>query len=393
MTSPALRMLPQAVLACPYCYERFPRWKVMFRCTGDSAPNGRRCEPEEDVPYRTRFGGNAVLPPVFESPRGRIAKCPRCEVESWVRVCPQCHHRLPADFGRDKSRMIALVGARSSGKTVYLTVLMHELKYKAGDRLEAGMWPGDQETQERFDSAYERRLYRDKEVHDPTQTAAVEDGGMRPPLVFSFGTQSGGGRSLLSFFDTAGEDLNDESKTEQTARYLRSADAVLLILDPLQMPVGRERAGRDAARSGASDESVMTVLQNITNMLKAGRRSSKVKIPLAVAFSKLDLYWDDMPPSSVLHRPESEVPGFDVRDGLEVHDEVQQLLHEWDGQQIDRYLREYYTDFHYFGFSALGATPTANAGIAETGIAPYRVVDPLLWLLSRLGGVRVVGKG
>ena len=42
-------------------------------------------------------------------------------------------------------------------------------------------------------------------------------------------------RTLLSFFDTAGEDLITADSLARNARYLASADGIILLLDPLQM--------------------------------------------------------------------------------------------------------------------------------------------------------------
>jgi hypothetical protein len=57
---------------------------------------------------------------------------------------------------------------------------------------------------------------------------------------------------------------------------------------------------------------------------------------------------------------------------------------------IDRYLSQQYDDYALFGLSALGDVPEGDA-VAPSGIRPYRVEDPLLWLLYRfkmLDGIR-----
>ena len=64
--------------------------------------------------------------------------------------------------------------------------------------------------------------------------------GAEAPLVFRFTTPEH--RTLLSFFDTAGENLRSAQSIEQNARYLGAADGVLLLLDPLQMRGARELA-------------------------------------------------------------------------------------------------------------------------------------------------------
>ncbi|MGW0188918.1 hypothetical protein ACWDV7_24530 [Streptomyces sp. NPDC003362] len=80
-------------------------------------------------------------------------------------------------------------------------------------------------------------------------------------------------------------------------------------------------------------------------------------------------------------------------DSLSVHEEVRRLLKDWDGVPIDHLLDNHYTRYRYFGVSSLGRNPTPDARVAPTGIQPYRVADPLLWLLSEFGSVPKAGRG
>jgi len=387
------RPWPQIRMACPYCYQVFLRWRIQFRCSGRPSRLGDRCDPGADPVYSAFYGPGFQLP-VFPARRRYAADCPHCGSETTVRVCPNCHHRLPTHFGRVRSRLVALVGASDSGKTVYLTVLMHELNHRAGERLESGVWGADEETRRIFAGEYERPMYTDGDLPGTTRPVGAEQNGLRPPLVFSFATEGSGlrrsRRTLLSFFDTAGEDLTSEASVELNTRYLRSADAVLLVLDPLQMAGGRARAGHDVRPpERPAVDNPFQVLQKITDLLQDGRRAGKVSKPLGVAFSKVDVFWDWMAPAAPLRRAEPVEKGVDERDGLDVNAQVQVMINDWDGRQIDTFLRANYRCFRYFGFSALGNHPTGTR-VPSVGIAPYRVADPFLWLLAELGAVRIV---
>jgi hypothetical protein len=68
---------------------------------------------------------------------------------------------------------------------------------------------------------------------------------------------------------------------------------------------------------------------------------------------------------------------------MAVHDQVQALLDEWDGPQIDQLMQHNYARFRYFGLSALGTLPTSANTVSH--IQPHRVHDPFLWLLSEFG--------
>jgi hypothetical protein len=124
-------------------------------------------------------------------------------------------------------------------------------------------------------------------------------------------------------------------------------------------------------------------------MLQAGHRDRKIRKPLAVVFTKLDALWHEFPEGTPLKRPGPNGPGSDELDGQDVHRHVQALLHDWDGRQIDEYLRQNYSCYRYFGASALGAIPTPDRRLSGVP-SPHRIGDPLVWLLAKEHIVRTV---
>jgi hypothetical protein len=392
-----LPLLPKFRLACPYCYGIFPEWRIEFRCSGRPGLGGDRCEPAPDPTLESYFGSTGDRPHTFRDGRHRYRSvCPESGAQTTTRICPRCHSTLPLHFGRIRSQLIALVGARDSGKTVFTTVFMHEFGHRLGDRLEASIPGADDGTRMTFPRDYEQRLYEGHSLPDPTFTVAAERQGHRAPMVFKFKRQTrsrlpGSTRqTLLSFFDTAGEDLTTMASTELNGRYLEAADAVILILDPLQMEGGRQLAASEALlQEPRREDDPYNVLQRITEILKSGHPDRPVRKPLAVVFTKLDALWHKFPEGGALKRPEPDVPGCDEQDSLDVHRHVQALLHDWDGRQIDQYLQHNYRCFRYFGVSALGAIPTQDKR-TSTVIQPYRVGDPILWLLSKAHMVPVI---
>ena len=320
-----------------------------------------------------------------------------CGEPTGHRVCPHCHSQLPVQFGKVTSRLIAMIGAKETGKTVYMTVLIHELKNKVGARFNAALSGSDDNTRQRFMVDYERRLYEARQLFDATRSAGTR-GGNVAPLVFRFTTERAGilrttpAHNLLSFFDTAGEDFTSQERVEANARYLANADAIILLLDPLQMPGARRLAppGTRLPTQGPTSDTPANLLTRVTELLQtklALKPSVRISKPVAVAFSKIDVLRHALPRSSPLLRPESQSPCFDRADGAEVHEHVRALVHEWEGAQIDQLLHYNYARYRYFGLSALGESPTPDNHVSEAGIRPYRVPDPLLWLLSEFGTI------
>jgi len=391
------------MLSCPYCYEKFTERQILFRCSSRRSPANRRCELEIDKILADRTGVARELGPVFQAD-GRKASAVHevCRDTTTTRVCPICHSRLPVQFGMVSSRMIAMVGARASGKTVYMTVLLHELRHRVGERFGAAIMGADDETRKRFVDTYEEPLY-DGKLPPPTQRANAQRAGLVAPLVFRFAAPSGGlrpsrlGHTLLSFFDTAGEDFNQQESLEVNTRYLRTADGILLLLDPTQMPGARTFASPGTARhndEGPRPETPANILSRVTEILLDGKRSTaKISKPMAAVFTKLDTVWGSLDQASPLHDHPPEGSRFDTADCLNVHEEIRHLLREWDGAEIGQVLDTHYSRYRFFGVSALGHPPTAANKVAPTGIQPYRTADPLLWMLSEFGAIPRTGKG
>lgn len=395
------RLLSPA-LACPYCYETFTARQILFRCNGRLSKQGKQCDPRPDEQFEARRGTRLEAGPVFKANglaggSTNTAACPECGSSTAYRVCPVCHSQLPAQFGMVGSRMIGMAGAKDSGKTVYMTVLLHELRNRTGAQFGAALMGADEETLRRFGSEYEDQLYDRGHMFGTTRRAAAN--GRVDPLVFRFTVAPGGPRgsraqqSLMSFFDTAGEDFESQHSVDVNTRYLACADGILLLLDTLQMKGARELAapGTPLPGTGPLYQSPETILSRVTEQLLKQNRGGRGDIgkPIAVVFTKLDALWHTFGDGSPLRAAPQRSGIFDESDSLDVHEEIRHLLRSWEGSQIDMILRSHYPRHRFFGVSALGQPPTETNDVPASGIQPYRVADPLLWLLSEFGAVPV----
>lgn len=380
-------------LVCPYCYSVFTERRIGFRCQGRPGPDGRVCSEEEDRALRDHLGRKERLPPVFEADGRRArARCPGCSSSSDRQVCVVCHARLPVHFGRMRGRVIALVGARDAGKTVFMTVLIHELKHRVGARFRASVGGSDDHTRHRFGSDYEAPLYEEGRLLRATRRTGLA----REPLVFRYtGLRRGllmdrPHHTLLSFLDTAGEDLHDMDSVETNLRYLRNADGVIVLLDPLQMKGARPSAApgtRMPALESPRNRS-FDMLGRVTDLLmkRSDHVRGRIRTPVAVCLSKIDALRGDLDEGTPLRRPQPDAPYFDASDSQDVHAQVQQLLHRWGAADVDVHVRTHYANARYFGVSALGDSPDED-NVLRGGVRPYRVADPFLWMLSEFGVV------
>ncbi|SEH00145.1 50S ribosome-binding GTPase [Nonomuraea solani] len=386
------------MITCPYCFAKVAPRHIGFRCMGRGGRNqGCQAQPDE-VLGAFRGGTPPVLPPVFTVRRpGRRAVCPACARETAWRVCPACHSRLPTEYCANPGKIVALVGAKNAGKSTYIAVLVHELMNRVGEELGASLVPCDDRTIERYKTDFDRPLYGEHQLLAGTQSAGSAP---RDPLVYRFtrtvpGRLRGRTASLtLVLFDTAGEDLRQREMSELHLRYLSAADAVIFLLDPLELP-GAQAAlsGSARGRGGTLADDLlsdqMDVIVRVTELLRE-RDKGRLAIPAAVALSKIDELRESMERQSALHRTREPVGALDLDDREAVDEQVRALLQQWQAGMIDRYLSQQYRDYALFGLSALGTVPEGRT-VARSGIRPYRIEDPLLWLLYRfrmLDGIR-----
>jgi GTPase SAR1 family protein len=318
------------------------------------------------------------------------------------RACPECHTALPIDFVDSKSPMIGLVGAKGSGKTVLMTVLVKQLRDVIGLRFGADIRiatdnPDGHRGLSDYQASREVPLFNDRTLPVGTSQLGTGSRVQSTPIVLRWRQESArriGGKSLrttvLSFVDTAGEDLNDMD-TAFTLNYVSVCDALIIALDPFALPGARARLNLPEAAIQVGDDVPLDVVSRITELLRTEgniKNKKRIDLPVALVFTKIDAFYPTLGRQSPIMATSAGLPAYEDADGQVVHEHIVALLHEWNAADIDRHMRLNYSNYRYFGVSALGAEPDYSGGIvAPGGVRPHRVEDPVLWLLSKSGTV------
>jgi GTPase SAR1 family protein len=386
---------------CPFCFQRIDPSRLWFQCLGRG---NTECKKSVDEARKKLTKSERETYPTFPPPEKVTGpgKCPECGGKTNLRACPECHTALPSDFADSKSPMLGLVGSKGSGKTVLMTVLVKQLKDVVGKRYDAAIRlatdnPDGHQGLSDYQANREAPLYKER-VLPPTTNVLAARGHATPLLLRWQQETTRMGRAsvrstLLSFIDTAGEDLNDVSTT-LTLQYLSVCDGLIVVLDPFALPGARARLQLPDAAINVDDDAPLDVVANITEMLKVEhniRKRKKISIPVAVVFTKIDAFFPTLDRGNPLMTGTPGIPGYSNADGQAVHEHMLALLHDWNAQDIDTHMRFNYADFRYFGVSALGAEPNYETRtVAAGGVRPHRVEDPVLWLLSKSGTVRSV---
>ncbi|HET8797000.1 MAG TPA: hypothetical protein VFO89_04900, partial [Thermoanaerobaculia bacterium] len=245
------------------------------------------------------------------------------------------------------------------------------------------------DTIKRYREVFYDPVFKQQRIIEGTKSALVDQSVQRP-LVYSLTTM---GKNLLGrktirdavvlvFFDTAGEDLNDQDVLSTVNKYIYRSDGILLLVDPLQLPQVRDRLAKTTPLPNMNTETA-DILTRTTRLVQRGldlKEIDTISIPLAVAFSKFDAVRPLVDDQFQLNASSHHDKAFDVQDFQAVNGEMMALLDDWGGAGLVHQVRSRYPSHGFFGLSALGCNPHATRQIPR--VAPQRVEDPFLWLLA-----------
>lgn len=380
---------------CPYCFTKHPIHMVKFRCSDED------CELEIDDTYSAFTGKYDVeMPHILElaQPTGFFATtfskmpseatCENHNKSTTIKICPTCHSELPRTIGQYEDLIFAVVGAKETGKSNFISVLINQLEKEIGDTYGFYAQPLNEDTLKRYRRDFWTPLYKDKQVVNVTHQARRGDDVTRP-LLYSLRFYHKSDSRIykvitFAFFDTAGEDLDSEDTMSKVNKYIYNSSGIILLLDPLQLEHVRNKLPDDFVKPEINTDS-QEILLRMTNLIRKGmqlREDKKIDIPVAVAFSKIDAVKPILDPSSALHFPSnhSQSDMFDYVDFQNVQSEIEGLIKDWSETSMTNALRTNYKSYGYFGISSFGHNPVN--GILQN-IEPYRVTDPFLWLLAQ----------
>jgi hypothetical protein len=383
-------------ITCPYCFETFEANKVKFRCVN---PKCAKRGPDEQY-ARARGLQPLIMGHVYESRDNswRIkllqfrlsARCDSCSKESSKRLCPHCHFELSHDAGLIDDYKIAIIGGSDTGKGHYIATLIHKLEHEIGTQFKFGLRMLGDETRERFENDYRTPLFRRKSVLQPTRSSTI-DTKVKQPMIFRFTIESSGRRRAvnLSFFDSAGEDMQSLDIMDTEARYICFASGIIFLLDPLQIETVRQKLPKDFLPQPQPLAEPIYIVERLRELFERQYglpATAKVRTPVAFVLSKTDALWPIIDASSSLRYPGEHFGYFNLSDAQSVHTEIWSYLQSWMGGGFASRVETNFANYRYFGVSSLGHAPDKQGKIDT--VSPVRVEDPFLWILYRLRLVR-----
>lgn len=361
--------IPKTVI-CPLDFEQFPVDRILYSSWDGGEPVRGR------YTWLDRMLGRKPRLPTDGQGRRLTRK-----------LCPSCKEDLPFTAGSQASLVIGLIGARFSGKSHYIAALVRQLQTQVGGDLDLALIPATQKTVERYESEFAKPLFERKIVLEMTAAAP-------PPLIYDL-TLSGaqwneqGSRTVtLALYDTAGENFDSHDIVRQMVKYLGVASGILLLVDPLQWPAVRQALPSSMALPDldqTADPNV--ILDRILPEVEHGKvveGGGPLSIPAAVVVTKCDVIRAAglVEENRLWCVDRRHVRYFDT----EAHDDMSGMMAEymqrWSPSVYNK-VRQKFSRYAFFGVSATGCSSDSTGRYRF--VSPWRVEDPLLWILKELG--------
>ncbi len=366
---------------CPYCYG-----------VHDVISSGLKCS--YNVPGKSdKCVTNVVKDKMGWIPEKDKGRCMKCKAARKSVYCSVVNKEIPSDFLNGQNFSVALLGAKASGKSNYIGVLVNEIKKKMTSSFNCTLsLAASEESKEYYDDHYYKPLFKHGRVVDATSQDDI------PPLIFPLRFMDSKNRitkvAALSFYDTAGENLDSTDQMLITNQYISNANGIILLLDPLQVPSIRKKLEGKIPLPAQNTDVVEVLSRIVQNIRDVKNIKGTIKTPLALAFTKIDALeeFDVLKEDSCL-RDESEhlKRGVFVKTDFEsVNIEMQDLLENWLDAELVQQMKNF-EKFAFFGVSSLGGVPNGTK-LANDSIKPRRVLDPLLWLLAENKYIKTVKK-
>lgn len=381
---------------CPNCFQNLPETAFAWVCQSG------RCEQTDD-PVAGRYAGVAVRGGTLTTetrpgdakrnwkPQEAVA-CPVCNDPS-TEACPLCHSPLLPGWRTAHVTCFAMNGARATGKSLYIAVVVKQLE-QLTMRLGTTLAPANNRTREIYLKVYEQPLFEERGLMSPTPASNTEASYQREPLIFSLGMVKGL-RRFIVIRDVAGEEMEEPPDQATHLQFLANADAVLFMFDPLAVPSVRARLVDLVPAQLRSGGDPVVVLNNFLNLVGGTVPRLGVILSKFDALQELrrveDVEWRTIMSNTgaaFLRDPSQESATYDEDDGALLHEEVKSLLYQLDAGAVVLNLENPHDGrkipYRFFAVSALGESPDGSQ-LNSRGIAPFRCLDPLKWVLSSTG--------
>lgn len=321
-------------------------------------------------------------------------------------ACPHCRGRLPPSFFAQDQHILSLVGAPSSGKSYYLSVLLRQLPTELIRYHNANLQDGDPTGNAQLNEM-KNRLFSATTPEDAFISKTDFEGVMyerlhrdgklvplpRPFVYYLQRIDDPKTRASLVFYDNAGEHFQPGVPLDDSpgALHVSASSGLLFLFDPTTSPPFRKllRRKRDPQlRTHATDEqdTILSELAVRVRKVRALESHEKTDTPLAILVGKYDL-WKNLLPENAIQVPESRLLTDEEIDSNSA--QVRNLLSDL-CPTIVANAESLSDQVRYFPVSSLGHSPKEIKEGSLAGrltpnpkrLAPILPTEPIFWILK-----------
>ena len=357
---------------CPYCLQKLRSRDLKTVCN---------------------ICGHSVTPTRTESLLKKIPKCkkPGCKGFGSVKQCSHCDIKLPSDIlDYEKYLRFSILGITGSGKTNFLTTMLHELCHTSGSPWVLS--PMDADTTAIFQQ-------NDRAIYSMRQPVAATAAGVTPsPQLWKIKDKNRMTNTVIpsysmTIFDGAGEDCVHINSVSVIRRYIKESKVLVILIDPLALhgvasSIPQNILNWSTSASHDTDASA-DMVDGLATYIRQNCGIAPGKLinkDVAVVFTKIDAVKDTFGSATVMQpSPHLARKGFVKADADAVDAEIRDWL---ESQGENTFLDAIDTNFkkggvRFFGVSSFGQPPTGSYQLGK--VMPHRVLDPLIWMLSKEG--------
>ena len=349
------KFMNRGKFTCPFCFSEYDKERIKYVCPD--------C-------------GETTYPKTSAEKKKPSIRCEHCGRMATVRLCPECGEydkQIPEEakgviplgaLDADGSLPFCIIGVSSSGKTNFITVMLHELSRVSELRIALS-------AQNKYTRDVQRENYTNiYENHIPPRpTDPTELGDRLKPQLWQIKNlmrQKSNTTPTYTFtiYDGAGEDHSERlDPSSAICGYINASNAIIITLDPLILTNLRRMINPDVRRnSGASEgdtNSAEDIVNSVAAYIKAARglnTNKMLTIPVAVVLTKFDtiLQLDSLPAGAVVRKPSMTFSGGKVNltEISQVNEEIRDWLYGIGEGSFIAALESNFKNFYFFGVSS-----------------------------------------
>lgn len=379
-----------AKFTCPFCFQEYDKKLVKYYCP--TCDNTSEASFFELIKRKVKCKHLEQGKKCFGLATHRKCINPNCiaGVDSEGKAVGT--EELPKIAIETPNLPFSIIGVSNSGKTNFITVMLHELGRTPGLRL---VLSAQNVATQKHHNELCKNMYEHHKAPNPTipdeffpqiwcvRNMKKKRGNTVPTYTFTI-------------FDGVGERQENLDVSSMEHNYIKASKAIIITLDPLILEgvknlgivdpdvMEKSLAGKKNEYKNATD-----IVNNVASYIRTAKGVGDNKIlsvPIAVVLTKFDtiLLHNSFSPDALVKKSSLTVENGVINDSefKQVNDEIRSWLYDIGEGSFVESLVSNFKDFCFFGVSSYGSPPI-GAGFTSDKIKPHRILDPILWLFKK----------